>query len=192
MSDAAAMASRTARQLRLQSPEQTRSLGAALGAAVRGASIDSAVVIALNGELGAGKTTFVSGFLRAMGVEGAVRSPTYTLIEPYERVGASNPDAPVKSVYHMDLYRLANAGELEMLAPRDLLEPGCVLLVEWAERAGSALPPADLTLTLAYPPAESRLGSETRRIISVESGSLIGEGLAASLQQPPDEDGLSP
>lgn len=192
MTDATAMASRTARRLRLQSPDQTRALGAALGAAVRDARIDSAAIIALNGELGAGKTTFVSGFLRAMGVEGAVRSPTYTLIEPYERVGEGDPDAQVKNVYHMDLYRLANAGELEMLAPRDLLEPGCVLLVEWAERAGAALPPADLTLTLEYPSAESRLDSETRRVLVVDPGTPIGEELAASLQQLPDEDRLSP
>jgi len=170
------------------SPEQTQAFGAALGAAVRDISIDKPLVIALNGELGAGKTTFVGGFMRSLGVIGPVRSPTYTLIEPYE--------CAHKRVFHMDLYRLADQGELEMLAPRDVLEPGAVLLIEWAERAGNSLPPPDLAVTLAYPGADTRgefgVGRETKRILQVVPGTSAGEVLAASLQQQPDERRLSP
>jgi tRNA threonylcarbamoyladenosine biosynthesis protein TsaE len=139
-----------------------------------------AVVIALNGELGAGKTTLVSGFLRALGISGPIKSPTYTLIEPYEfKTG---------TVYHLDLYRLAEARDLEMLAPRDLLNTGAVLLVEWANRGGLALPSPDLSLDLGY--AEST-AAPSRRTIGVAASSTAGKELADSLHQSTDEGGLS-
>lgn len=167
-----------------RSADQTRAFGAAMGEAIRDAKFERAIVIALNGELGAGKTTLVNGFMRALGVSGAVRSPTYTLIEPYEFAG--------RVVYHLDLYRLADPSELEMLAPRDLLEPRAVLLVEWAERAGAALPHADLTIELAYPKNQTEFEMNTQRVIQVRPGSSAGEALAASLQQLSDEGQLSP
>ncbi len=106
--------------------EETRVLGMRLGTAIK-RHADACVLITLAGDLGAGKTTFVSGILRAFGITGAVRSPTYTLIEPY--------DLERQSIYHLDLYRLANAAEVEGLALRDLMQPGNVLIVEWPERA---------------------------------------------------------
>lgn len=178
------MSERSSRSLITTSPDDTRAMGAALGRAVAGSPADHALVIALNGELGAGKTTFVGGFLRALGVAGAVRSPTYTLIEPYEVSG--------RTVYHLDLYRLADPRELEMLAPRDLLEPGSVLVVEWAERAGAALPQPDLTVTLTYPSAPASAVSESTRAIEIRPGSSAGQVLAASLHQSPNEAWLSP
>lgn len=111
-------------------------------AAVGGAAVGAGAVLYLEGELGAGKTTCVRSLLRALGVTGLVRSPTYTLVETY-------PLADLTCV-HADLYRLRAALEVEELGLRDLAGPGCLLLVEWPERGGGALPPADVILTLEY------------------------------------------
>ncbi len=120
----------------------TRAAGAALGSALALLKINDPIVITLQGELGAGKTTLVSGLLAALGHTGAVRSPTYTLIEPYELAG--------RCFYHLDLYRLTDPMQLEELGVRDLLQPGSVLLVEWPERAGQHLPKPDLAVHLSY------------------------------------------
>lgn len=125
-----------------------QALGRALGTAI-GTSIDggqAAFIVGLEGELGAGKTTLVGGILHAWGIPGPVRSPTYTLIEPYQPEGA----AAGKHIYHLDLYRLVDAGEVEPLGIRDLLEPGAVLLIEWPSRAVGALPSFDLTIDIDY------------------------------------------
>jgi tRNA threonylcarbamoyladenosine biosynthesis protein TsaE len=98
-------------------------------------------VVYLNGQLGAGKTTFSRGFLRARGHAGSVKSPTYTIVEPYEAL----PGGPV---FHMDLYRLSGAGELEYLGLDDYLHAGGVLLVEWPERADGHLPLPTVLITL--------------------------------------------
>ena len=114
----------------------------ALGAAVGAALGARGLLFGLSGDLGSGKTTFARGLLRWMGVEGAIRSPTYTLIEPYSVGG--------RDLYHLDLYRLVDAGEVEPLGIRDLLEPGAVLLIEWPSRAAGALPAFDLTIDIDY------------------------------------------
>lgn len=118
--------------------EETERFGWQLGRA-RPASDDALAVLYLSGELGAGKTTFVRGFLRACGVSGPVRSPTYTLLELY-------PVGPV-TLLHVDLYRLRGPAELESLGLREWARPGCLWLIEWPERGRGRLPPADLTLT---------------------------------------------
>jgi tRNA threonylcarbamoyladenosine biosynthesis protein TsaE len=102
---------------------------------------DALVVVYLEGELGAGKTTFARGFLHAAGVVGAVRSPTYTLLELHELAGLT--------LLHVDLYRLRDAAELESLGLRDWARPGCLWLIEWPERGGGHLPRPDLILTFA-------------------------------------------
>ena len=127
-------------ELPLASSEQTEKLGASLARCAPRSSA-AAVIVYLQGELGAGKTTLARGLLRALGVSGVVRSPSYTLLEAYESAGLR--------LFHLDLYRLAGAADLAMVGWRDELTPGALLLIEWPERAAGALPPADLTVALS-------------------------------------------
>lgn len=120
----------------------TLEFGAALWRAVAGGGL-----IFLSGNLGAGKTTLARGLLRAAGVSGAVKSPTYTLVEEYRLQG--------RMLYHFDLYRLASAEELEWMGIRDYLESDALCLIEWPERGAGILPEADLHLYLE-PQAEGR------------------------------------
>lgn len=125
--------------LELRDAEATAALGVAVARALgarRGA------VIHLRGPLGAGKTTLARGLLRALGVSGTIRSPTYTLVEPYDCAG--------RSVIHLDLYRLRDELELESLGLRDYPPDRCWWLVEWPERGGGRLPSADLQVDLAH------------------------------------------
>ena len=110
----------------------------------------------LAGELGAGKTTFARGFLRALGVRGAIRSPTYTLVEPYDTAGSH--------VLHMDLYRLADPEEVEYLGVREEINQS-ILLVEWAEKGRGFLPEPDLVVHLAIADAgrDINIAANTQR-----------------------------
>jgi tRNA threonylcarbamoyladenosine biosynthesis protein TsaE len=119
--------------------EETEAFGARLASA-RPERQDLFGVIYLTGDLGAGKTTLTRGFLRALGVTGAVRSPTYTLVELYE-VGAL-------TAVHLDLYRLRDPSELDNLGLREWARPGHIWLVEWSERGSDRLPDADLVVRL--------------------------------------------
>lgn len=118
----------------LPDTDATEALGQALAR-----TRPAVAVVHLHGDLGAGKSTLARALLRALGVAGAIRSPTYTLVERYPVEGGE--------AWHLDLYRIGDAGELEFLG----LDEGAaeLWLVEWPERGGAALPRADLQVDLS-------------------------------------------
>ena len=127
--------------LKLPDAAATEILGGVLAYTFPGAA-DNHASLYLEGDLGAGKTTCVRSMLRSFGVSGLIRSPTYTLIETY-------PLANLTCV-HIDLYRLKGSMEADELGLRDFFSAGFLVIVEWPERAGEALPAPDLAAALTY------------------------------------------
>ncbi|HXA34911.1 MAG TPA: tRNA (adenosine(37)-N6)-threonylcarbamoyltransferase complex ATPase subunit type 1 TsaE [Steroidobacteraceae bacterium] len=119
----------------------TEALGGALARTLPSA-LPAGAVLYLQGDLGTGKTTCARALLRALGVTGLVRSPTYTLVEIYT-LGAL-------TCVHVDLYRLQTLIEVDELGLRDLVGTNCLLLAEWPEKGAVALPPADVSLALSH------------------------------------------
>jgi tRNA threonylcarbamoyladenosine biosynthesis protein TsaE len=115
--------------------EATMRAGAAIAAALEGG-----MVVTLSGDLGAGKTTLARGVLRARGVEGAIKSPTYALVEHYR--------ASSIYFYHIDFYRFADSAEWETAGLAECFRDDAICLIEWPERVPALLPAADLALTL--------------------------------------------
>jgi tRNA threonylcarbamoyladenosine biosynthesis protein TsaE len=105
-------------------------------------ALDEGLVIYLHGDLGAGKTSFARALLGAVGVGERIKSPTYSLVESYRAHG--------RPAWHLDLYRIADPGELEWLGLDALSDPAALVLVEWPERGAGALPAADVIVHLAY------------------------------------------
>jgi tRNA threonylcarbamoyladenosine biosynthesis protein TsaE len=131
----------------LESVEATEQFGAALWRV-----LPAKCLVFLHGDLGAGKTTLVRGFLQAAGHAGAVKSPTYTLVEEYQIRG--------RKIYHFDLYRLADPEELEWIGIGDFLDEEAVSIIEWPEMGDGMLPAADVSIRLRV--------QDTGRLISVD------------------------
>lgn len=148
------------REFALPGPDATAALGEAL-AATRPAR----AVVFLHGDLGAGKSTLARAWLRALGVTGAIKSPTYALVERYAVAGGE--------AAHLDLYRLAAAAELDFLGLDELAAEATLWLVEWPERGAGSLPPPDLRVSLAVD------GSGRRAVL--DAGSREGEAWLARL-----------
>ncbi len=115
----------------------------ALGAALAASRPPGGALLELEGDLGAGKSTLARALLRALGVTGAIRSPTYTLVERY-------PLADGGEAAHLDLYRVADPDELDYFGLDGLLAAPTLWLVEWPDRGAGRLPPRDLRITLAH------------------------------------------
>jgi tRNA threonylcarbamoyladenosine biosynthesis protein TsaE len=141
----------------------TEALGAALARAFPGAS--TGAVLYLRGELGSGKTSCARSLLHALGITATVRSPTYTLVDTYS-VGSLN-------CVHVDLYRLRSWPEVEELGLRDLTGPQHLMLIEWPEKGGNAVPPADVDLQLRY--------AGESRVASLSALSAVGDAWLAKL-----------
>jgi tRNA threonylcarbamoyladenosine biosynthesis protein TsaE len=134
--------------------------GAARTGAAQAGAVQGGAVVYLQGELGAGKTTCVRSLLRSLGVTGLVRSPTYTLVETYR--------VATLTCVHVDLYRLQSLTEVDELGLRDQLGPASLLLVEWPERGGAALPPADLIVSLGYAGSARLAGLSAETILGIQ------------------------
>lgn len=151
-------------ELILRDEEATMALGRHLASILPAEGL----VAFLHGDLGAGKTTFARAFLQALGVGERVKSPTYSLVEGY--------DIGERKAFHLDLYRIADPGELEWLGLDSLAEPGSIVLVEWPERGAGALPPVDLVMNFRH--------EEAGRAVRLAAKSPLGERIVAALGQP--------
>lgn len=146
--------------LTLPDESATLALGAALAP-----HVEPGLVVTLRGELGAGKTTLVRGLLRALGHAGRVKSPTYALVEVYE--------VSRLSLYHFDFYRFNDPSEWSYAGFRDVFNGRNICLIEWPERAGGQLPPADLEIALET--------KEPGRLATLTALSPLGVRLLAAL-----------
>jgi tRNA threonylcarbamoyladenosine biosynthesis protein TsaE len=150
-------------RLALADERETRALGGKLAT-----TLDDGLVVFLSGDLGAGKTCLVRGVLQALGFKGAVKSPTYTLVEDYSLAG--------RIIYHFDLYRLHDPEELDLIGVRDYFDGQACCFVEWPEKGEGWLPMADLEVHITHK-GQAR---EARLTSCTDKGSRIVD----SLQEP--------
>ncbi len=146
----------------------------ALGYALAKSLNNTGIIAYLRGDLGAGKTTLVRGFLQGLGYSQTVKSPTFTLIEAYE--------LPPFDVYHFDLYRLSSCEELEGMGIRDYFHHNAVCLVEWPQKGEPLLPEPDLTLVIQI--------IDNKRLVEIKANNsrgndalhILGHGITTSHQ----------
>lgn len=129
-------------------------------------AVGNGAILFLEGPLGAGKTTFTRGFLRAFGYGGKVKSPTFTLVEPYELSG--------HSIFHFDFYRLHQADELNQIGINEYFSPPSICLIEWPEKGFPLLPQPDVTCYISF--------SENGRQVKLEAKSARGEKILKQIQ----------
>jgi tRNA threonylcarbamoyladenosine biosynthesis protein TsaE len=132
----------------------------ALGKQLAMASGDTAIIF-LYGQLGAGKTTFTRGFLQGLGYSGHVKSPTYTLVEPYQLSHGA--------IYHFDFYRLQDPHELEYMGIQDYFTPRAICIIEWPEYGKDMLPTSDLSCYIEL----SQQGRDVKIVPQSERGETI-------------------
>ncbi|MDR0770399.1 MAG: tRNA (adenosine(37)-N6)-threonylcarbamoyltransferase complex ATPase subunit type 1 TsaE [Burkholderiales bacterium] len=137
----------------LEDAAETEALGGCLASHLRGG-----MVVTLSGDLGAGKTTLVRGMLRALGFSGAVKSPSYALVEEYffSRLHFK------LYLYHFDFYRIKDVSEWESGGFSEYFRDDAVCVIEWPEKLGERLPPVDLAVSLVLPAAVSASGRQVR------------------------------
>lgn len=152
-------------ELPLQDATDTEALGIKLAPLLTDVRL-----VTFAGELGSGKTTLVRGILRGLGYEGTVKSPTFTLIEPYS-LGE-------REVYHFDLYRMQKAEELEFIDAREILQSGGLCLIEWPERGRGFLLPAELNVTIH----KVKQGRMVRLEINTEYSAVLSDRLRHALE----------
>ncbi|WP_426359550.1 tRNA (adenosine(37)-N6)-threonylcarbamoyltransferase complex ATPase subunit type 1 TsaE [Pseudocolwellia sp. HL-MZ19] len=150
--------------------EATIAMGNTLAQLIKD-ELKKGIIVYLHGDLGAGKTTLTRGFVQGMGHKGNVKSPTYTLVEPYE-LNAWN-------VYHFDLYRLADPEELEYMGIRDYFGENSCCFIEWPEKGEGLLPKPDLIITIEY------VGSQ--RQITLESKTELSQLLVDKMLELPNQ-----
>ena len=152
---------------RSDSPEATQKISEQLASAVK-SMLPAGLVIYLEGDLGAGKTTFSRFFIQTLGHAGHVKSPTYTLVEPYE--------LDEVSVYHFDLYRLADPEELEFMGIRDYFGEKNVWLIEWPQKGAEFLASADLVISIN--------SHDDVRTLHIAAKSAAGDAVVCALSAP--------
>ena len=130
----------------------------------------------LSGDLGAGKTTFVRAFLTAMSHKGKVKSPTFTLVEPYQIELA---DTAI-NLYHFDLYRLSSPLELDEMGIEDYFSEQAILFIEWPEKGDGVLPQADIEIELTH---HQRLREILIKVNNEEAEAMISNALALKSSQ---------
>lgn len=140
----------------LEDEQKMVDFGAQLAAVIQ--ATDAPILILLNGDLGAGKTTISRGILQGLGHSGAVKSPTYTLVEPYELATGK--------IFHFDLYRLIDPDELEHIGFSDYLSEAKLCIIEWPENGGSYIPMPDITVAIS----QYELGRQVTLSSNTKSG----------------------
>lgn len=163
---------------RLINEAATVEFGRQLAASIGRVIGSQALCVYLLGDLGAGKTTLSRGIIQAFGHRGAVKSPTYTLVEPYE---IKEGNAKLRQVYHFDLYRLADAAELEFLGLDDYFSGSSICLIEWPARGAGFIPEADIILTLSDIEWQDGQASVMARRLDCQCLSAVGQQVLLTL-----------